>query len=95
MAQRLTLEEVDELEGLDGDDMLCYRVVDLDKFFEVYNYSDREEESIRGRWQFEQLYVNQDGSAVWGYGDHLVESDGELLEEDQFIKEAEVVGELV
>jgi len=100
MAERLGSEEIqgiDELEDLAGDDegMLRYRVMNLDKFFEVYNYTDDEEEAIRRRWQCEQLYVYQDGSVTWGYGDNLIESDGEVLDEDQFIEEVEVVGELV
>ena len=97
MAERLTvLEEVDEVEDLAGDEaMLLYRVMDLDRFFDVYNYTDEEEGAIAGRWQFEQLYVNQDGSVFWGYGDYLIEPDGELLDQDQFIAEAEAVGVLV
>ena len=102
MAQRTTvLEQIDDVDelgdarDLDGADMLCYRVVDLDQFFEVYGYTDEEKEAIRRRWQYEQLYVHQDGSATWGYGDSLIESDRELLDEDQFIEEAEAVGELV
>lgn len=97
MAERLGLQEIDEIEDLAGDDegMLRYRVSDLDKLFEVYNYTDDEEVAIRGRWQFEQLYVNQDGSVMWGYGDYLIESDRELLDADGFIAEAQVVGVLI
>lgn len=91
----MALEQIDELEDLDGDDVLCYRVADLDKFFDVYDYTDEEKQAIRDRWQFEQLYVNQDYSVVWGYGDYLIESDDGLMDEDQFIAEAKIVGELV
>lgn len=62
-------EEADE--GLQGT-IPHYRVRDIDRFFEVYEFSAAEQEYIRRKWQDHDIYVYMDSAVIWSDGDILV-----------------------
>ena len=73
----------------------CYQVVDIDKFFEVYELNQDEQEAVRERWNYDHLYVYQDGSAIWDTGEVLTAAMDQPLNEEAFRVEAEAAGSTI
>lgn len=89
----LALEDDEEEFEEKLEEMPHYVVKDMEAFFEVYTGFDAdEEEEIRESAAGRDLIVFQDSSVHWAGGENLIESDGELIDEDAFISEAEVLG---
>jgi hypothetical protein len=79
-------------EDLTGLPIPHYEVVDVRKFFEVYDFDDSEEDAIREKSLDDRLFVYQDGGVLWEDGDILFEPGGEFLDIDSFRSEAERSG---
>ena len=69
-----------------------YSVGDLDRFFQIYEFTEAEEEDIRARWQDHDLFVYADGAVVWSDGDILVGPGSEFLDIVDFSWEARFCG---
>lgn len=72
-----------------------YEVRDLEKFFDLYDFDEAEQEGIRERSEEDVLLVYQDGLVMWGDGEVLIEADDELIDGEAFGQEAAEVGAIV
>ena len=73
----------------------CYEVVDIDKFFDVYELNEDEQEAVRERWEQDGLWVYHDGTVIWHSGDVLMDAMDEPLSEQAFRAEAAAAGSVV
>jgi len=73
--------------------MLQYQVQDIDKFFDIYEFDQDEEEEIRERHdEGGKLFVRQDGTMFWQEEIEEPEEEAELMDEEEFREEAEECG---
>ncbi len=73
-----------------------YEVKKLQGFFEVYGFTDDEEADIRQRFDDgDSLTVFQDGSAIWGDGEMLLNGGDEAIPDEEFAEEARRAGSQV
>jgi hypothetical protein len=73
--------------------MLQYQVMDVDKFFELYEIEEDQEDEIRERHdEGGKLFVRQDGTMFWQEEIEEQEDEAELMDEDDFRAEAEESG---